>query len=57
LVGSRHANLATRAARLVTAGVIDAGVWYRSREAAVEEALLRILPGAVRRTLPRYRTA
>src|SRR6266516_3416433 len=37
--------------------IIAAGVWYRSREAAVEAALLRILPGAVRRTLPRYRAA
>jgi len=37
--------------------IIAAGVWYRSREAAVEETLLRILPGAVRRTLPRYRAA
>jgi len=32
-------------------------VWYRSREAAVEATLLRILPGALRRTLPRYRAA
>ena len=37
--------------------IIAAGVWCRSREAAVEAALLRVLPGAVRRTLPRYRTA
>jgi len=37
--------------------IIAAGVWYRSREAAVEAALLRVLPGAVRRTLPRYRAA
>src|SRR3989454_7883183 len=37
--------------------IIAAGVWYRSREAAVEAALLRILPGAVRRTLPRYPAA
>jgi len=38
-------------------GIIAAGVWYRSREAAVEAALLRVLPGALRRTLPRYRAA
>jgi hypothetical protein len=37
--------------------IIAAGVWYRTREAAVEAALLRLLPGAVRRTLPRYRAA
>jgi len=37
--------------------IIAAGVWYRSREAAVEAALLRVLPGALRRTLPRYRGA
>src|SRR5712691_8131919 len=37
--------------------IIAAGVWYRSREAAVEAALLRVLPGALRRTLPRYRAA
>src|SRR3989454_3353443 len=37
--------------------IIAAGVWYRSREAVVEAALLRVLPGAVRRTVPRYRAA
>src|SRR5690242_19161053 len=37
--------------------IIAAGVWYRNHDAAVEAALLRVLPSAVRRTLPRYRTA
>jgi hypothetical protein len=37
--------------------IIAAGVWYRNHDAAVEAALLRLLPGAVRQTLPRYRAA
>ncbi|HEY6158983.1 MAG TPA: hypothetical protein VIV88_16155 [Gemmatimonadales bacterium] len=35
--------------------IIAAGVWYRNHDVAVEAALLRLLPGAVRQTLPRYR--
>jgi hypothetical protein len=37
--------------------IIGLGVWYRRQEAHVDAALLGLLPGVLRHTLPRYRVA
>lgn len=46
-------------AALVVVGVaiIAAGVWLQRRQAEVDAALLRLVPEAVRASLPRFRTA
>lgn len=40
---------------VVGVGIIAAGVWLRKHEAAVDAALLRVIPAAVRAGLPRFR--
>jgi len=35
--------------------IIGLGVWYRKQEGPIDAALLRLVPSALRRTLPRFR--
>jgi len=55
--GVIDAGTAERIATHVTPAGAEAPRFDLTHTAYVEAALLRILPGAARRTLPRYRTA
>jgi hypothetical protein len=53
----RHSLLFPAALTALGVAIIGAGVWYRAHAAELEAGLLRLLPGVLRRTLPRYRVA